>query len=311
MDIVSEISALRTIYGSPRDLVAKKALTKLERHGKAFIALSPFLLISSHGPGGADISPRGDPPGFVKVVDDETLLIPDRPGNNRIDTMENICRNSVVGVIFLVPGLGEVLRVNGNADIVIGEGLECLAQNDRVPKAAIRVHIVETFFHCAKAILRSKLWEPETRIPKTDFPPLGVILADQVAGADAGEGGCHDRERVQDDALLGSVQNDPATAIGRRAPPSTRSSRLADQTTPTRKHARLRARQIARSSRLEKRRVGSLELESRSSRCGSNSVDHHCRPASNCKRLVMTGAGLRRWLGHAWRVFGTQLSRDL
>jgi uncharacterized protein len=185
VEVISELSAVRALYGEPRELVAKKALSKLERHCKAFVGLSPFLLISSQGPNGADISPRGDPPGFVKLVDDVTLLIPDRPGNNRIDTMENICRNPMVGIIFLVPGLGEALRINGTAEIVAGEGLECLAQNDRVPKSAIRVHIIEVFFHCAKAILRSKLWEPDWRLAKKDFPPLGVILADQVAGADA------------------------------------------------------------------------------------------------------------------------------
>jgi uncharacterized protein len=184
MRTVADVSELRALYGQPSGLAVEKSLRRLDRHCREFIRLSPFLLVSTQGPGGADISPRGDPSGFVSVEDDETILIPDRPGNNRIDTLENILHNRRVGIIFLVPGLNESLRINGVAEIVVGPELCRLAHQDRVPKTAIRVRIEEVFFHCAKALIRSKLWDPETRVPKGSLPPLGVILADQIAGLD-------------------------------------------------------------------------------------------------------------------------------
>jgi uncharacterized protein len=184
MQTVADVSELRALYGQPSGLAVRKSLRRLDRHCREFIRLSPFLLVSTQGPGGADISPRGDPSGFVSVEDDETILIPDRPGNNRIDTLENILHNPRVGIIFLVPGLNESLRINGVAEIVVGAELRCLAHLDRVPKTAIRVRVEEVFFHCAKALIRSQLWDPETRVPKGSLPPLGVILADQIAGLD-------------------------------------------------------------------------------------------------------------------------------
>ena len=185
MRTVADVSELRALYGQPMGLAVKKSLPRLDRHCREFIRLSPFLLVSTQGPDGADISPRGDPSGFVSVEDDVTILIPDRPGNNRVDTLENILRNPRVGIIFLVPGLNESLRINGVAEIVVGPELRRLAHRDRVPKTAIRVRIEEVFFHCAKALIRSELWDPESRVPKGSLPPLGVILADQIAGLDA------------------------------------------------------------------------------------------------------------------------------
>jgi uncharacterized protein len=185
MQTVTDVSELRALYGPPMGLAVAKSLRKLDRHCREFIRLSPFLLVSTQGPDGADISPRGDPSGFVSVEDDGAILIPDRPGNNRIDTLENILHNPRVGIIFLVPGLTESLRINGVAEIVVGPELGRLAHRDRVPKTAIRVRIEEVFFHCAKALIRSKLWDPESCVPKGSLPPLGVILADQIAGLDA------------------------------------------------------------------------------------------------------------------------------
>jgi len=182
---LADISELRALYGLPMELAVKKSLPRLDRYCRDFIRLSPFLLISTQGPDGADISPRGDPRGFVSIEDDATLLIPDRPGNNRVDTLENIVLNPRVGIIFLTPGLNETLRVNGLAEVVVGPELSRLAHNGRVPKTAIRVTIEEVFFHCAKALIRSGLWDPETRVPKTSLAPLGVILAEQIAGVDA------------------------------------------------------------------------------------------------------------------------------
>jgi PPOX class probable FMN-dependent enzyme len=185
MRTVADVSELRALYGQPMELAVKKSLPRLDRHCREFIRMSPFLLVSTQGPDGADISPRGDPSGFVSVEDDGAILIPDRPGNNRIDTLENILRNPRVGIIFLVPGLNESLRINGVAEIVVGPELGRLAHRDRVPKTAIRVRIEEVFFHCAKALIRSNLWDPESRVSKGSLPPLGVILADQIAGLDA------------------------------------------------------------------------------------------------------------------------------
>jgi PPOX class probable FMN-dependent enzyme len=182
---VTDVSELRALYGLPMELAVKKSLPRLDRHCRDFVRLSPFLLVSTQGPDGADISPRGDPAGFVSIEDDVTLLIPDRPGNNRVDTLENILHNPRVGIIFLAPGLNETLRVNGLAEVVVGPDLRNLACQGHVPKTAIRVRIEEVFFHCAKALIRSRLWDPAIQVPKTAMAPLGVILADQIAGVDA------------------------------------------------------------------------------------------------------------------------------
>ncbi len=185
MQSLAEVSELRELYGLPGELAVKKSIKRLDRHCRDFIRLSPFLLVSTQGPDGADISPRGDPSGFVKIEDDVTLLIPDRLGNNRIDTLENILFNPKVGMIFLTPGLNETLRINGLAEVVIGPELAELGHEGRLPKTAIRVRVEEVFFHCAKALIRSRLWDPATRVPKNSMAPLGVILADQITGVDA------------------------------------------------------------------------------------------------------------------------------
>lgn len=175
---------LREMYPAPEALVVSKQLTHLDKHCLHFMSLAPLVLIGTRSKAGADVSPRGDPKGFAHVLDSRTFLIPDRPGNNRLDTMENILADPVVGCLFLVPGLGEILRVNGDADLVVGEELEEMAIQGRAPKIAIRVHVKEVFFHCSKAIIRSKLWNPSTFAIREDFPPLGAILADQIAGLD-------------------------------------------------------------------------------------------------------------------------------
>ncbi|QRY70821.1 pyridoxamine 5'-phosphate oxidase family protein (plasmid) [Ensifer sp. PDNC004] len=178
---------LRQIFPAPEALVVSKQLTRLDKHCLQFLSLSPFALIGTRSQAGGDVSPRGDPRGFVHVLDENTFLIPDRPGNNRLDTMENILADPVVGCLFLVPGLGEILRVNGVADIVAGGALEALSIQGRAPRVAIRVHVREVFFHCSKAVIRSKLWNPATFATREDFPPLGEILADQIAGLDKEE----------------------------------------------------------------------------------------------------------------------------
>ncbi|WP_448949950.1 MSMEG_1061 family FMN-dependent PPOX-type flavoprotein [Labrys neptuniae] len=191
---------LRAMLPPPASLVVRKVLPRLDGHCAHFLSLSPFMLIATQGRNGADVSPRGDPPGFARMLDPTTLLIPDRPGNNRLDTMENILDNRQVGCLFLVPGLGEILRVNGDADIVTGPELELLAHQGRMPAVAIRVKVKEAFFHCAKAVIRSKLWTASTHATREDFPPLGAILADQIAGLDKEE--MIERIRVGDQRTL-------------------------------------------------------------------------------------------------------------
>lgn len=179
--------ALRALYGEPQRLARLKQLDHLDAHCRAFIALSPFLVLASAGADGSvDASPRGDAPGFVAVPDARTLLIPDRRGNNRIDSLGNIAANPEVGLIFFVPGINETLRVNGRVEIATDADLLAqFAVNGKAPKSALRVAVREAFLHCGKALIRAKLWTGEHQVPRDRFPTLGRILADQIDGQDA------------------------------------------------------------------------------------------------------------------------------
>lgn len=185
--MVRTVEDLRHLYGEPSERARLKALTKLDRHCRRFIELSPFLVIgTADASGDADCSPRGDAPGFVQILDERTLAIPDRPGNNRADTLSNIIANPNVGLIFFVPGINETLRVNGRARVVTDTGiLDGMAVNGKLPKSAILVTVEQAFLHCAKALIRSRLWDPDTRVERSVYPSLGKILADQIAGVDA------------------------------------------------------------------------------------------------------------------------------
>jgi len=182
VDIVEDIVEIREIYGEPMERTIKKQLPRLEKHSRAFIALSPFLVIASSDPNGrCDASPKGDAPGFVKVLDDATLLIPDRLGNNRVDTIGNLLSSPGVGLIFFVPGVNETLRVNGRARITTDPALlEPLAVNGKVPRSGILITAEEVYFHCGKALIRSDLWNPEKMLKHSDFPSLGRIIAEQI-----------------------------------------------------------------------------------------------------------------------------------
>jgi PPOX class probable FMN-dependent enzyme len=184
MDIIENAVQLREAYGAPSERSLKKQLSRFDKHCRAFIERSPFLVIASADPSGrCDASPKGDMPGFVQVLDDQTLLIPDRLGNNRTDTLGNLLARPGVGLIFFVPGLNETLRVNGRAQITADPGLlEPLAVNHKLPRSAILVTADEIYFHCGKALIRSDLWNPEKQVPWSDFPSLGRILADQIGG---------------------------------------------------------------------------------------------------------------------------------
>lgn len=172
---------LRHTYPPPLERAVLKSRPALDTHMKAFIALSPFLCLGTSSPAGADVTPRGDRPGFVHVPDDHTLLVPDWPGNNRLDSLSNVLENPAVGLLFFVPGMLETLRVNGNADVSFDEAL--VARWDvagRRPRSVLRVAIVEAFMHCGKALIRSRLWAPESQIDRSALPTYGQMLKDQT-----------------------------------------------------------------------------------------------------------------------------------
>ncbi len=187
--VIANTTELRTAYGEPNARSGQKVLDQLDEHCRNFIALSPFCLIgSSAADGRADVSPRGGPPGFVAVLDAHTLLIPDRPGNRQVESLRNVTEQPRVGLLFLVPGMNETLRVSGKAEIVTDPALLTpLSVSGRAPISGLRVTIEEAFFHCGKALVRSRLWDPETQIERSSFPTYGQVLADQIDGADARE----------------------------------------------------------------------------------------------------------------------------
>jgi PPOX class probable FMN-dependent enzyme len=186
MDGIDNPDALRAHFGPVSELARLKQLDRLDAHCRAFIALSPFLVLATaDGHGGVDASPRGDAPGFVKVLDDHTLLLPDRPGNRRIDSFSNIVAHPGVALLFFVPGIDETVRVNGNARIVTdADLLASVPAQGKVPVTGVVITVTEAFYHCAKALIRSHLWDPATRIERSAFPSLGRIIADQVKGVD-------------------------------------------------------------------------------------------------------------------------------
>ncbi len=179
---------LRAIYGAAEDLAVRKCLDRLDRHARAFIAASPVLIMASHdGRGHADCSPRGDFPGFVEVIDDHHLLLPDRPGNNRLDSLVNIIARPAIGLLFLVPSVRETLRVNGTARVTCDPVLlEKHAVDGKLPRTGLLIRVEEMFLHCAKALMRSQLWKPETWPEKGVVASAGRIWADHLkSGLDA------------------------------------------------------------------------------------------------------------------------------
>jgi PPOX class probable FMN-dependent enzyme len=173
--------------GETMDIAIEKNRPKLDKHCCDYINRSPFLCLgTSDAEGKADVSPRGDAPGFVQILDDHTLFIPDRPGNNRLDSMTNIVENSSVGLLFVIPGYNDTLRVNGMAKIVNDKALTANSQiKGRVPKVGILIDVREAFLHCAKALIRSKLWDPDSIQERNEMPTLAHMILDQVAAPEA------------------------------------------------------------------------------------------------------------------------------
>jgi len=186
MNRIADKNNLGQLYGDPSERAVLKQLDHLDKHCRAFIEISPFLVIGTMGNDGlGDVSPRGDAPGFVKVRDEKTIYLPDRLGNNRTDTLLNVLDNSGVGLLFLVPGINETLRVNGNAKITIDSNiLEGLSAQGKAPRSALEISVEEAYLQCAKALIRSKLWEEDYKIERKSFPSLGKIISDQIGRGD-------------------------------------------------------------------------------------------------------------------------------
>lgn len=181
MDITT-LQQLRALYEAPRERAVRKQLAALDAHCRNFIALSPFVVLATGGASGwLDASPRGGAPGFVKVTPLGELLVPDSPGNNRLDSLENIVATGQVGLLFMIPGLDETLRVNGSACLSTDAQALALCRDERrTPKLVIRVTVREAYLHCAKAFLRSRLWDAQSQVARGALPSMGQMINDQT-----------------------------------------------------------------------------------------------------------------------------------
>jgi uncharacterized protein len=180
---VSSIDDVRRRHPSAMSRATDKVLTTLDKHCRAILERSTFCLIGTQGPHGGDVSPRGDPAGFVRVLDDKHILLPDRIGNNRFDSMANLFVNPMIGMLFLVPGMSETLRLNGLGRVTDdAELLAASAVNNRAPKVGILIEVQEAYLHCAKSLNRAGLWDPARHINRNELPSYGDMLADQVVG---------------------------------------------------------------------------------------------------------------------------------
>lgn len=192
------VEALRDIYGEPHERTVAKEIPYLNEHYQAFVRASPFVVLASSGADGLDCSPKGDEPGFVHILDERTLALPDRPGNNRIDNLTNIVADPRVSLLFIVPGVGETLRVNGCAEI--SDDADLLARfavNGKLPRTVLLVRIEAAYFHCSRALVRSRLWDPTRFLERSQLPSPGTMLATTSAGLDAAAYDAELPERVK------------------------------------------------------------------------------------------------------------------
>lgn len=180
---VAAMDIVREQHPKPMTRATGKVLRRLDRHCRAILAYTTFCVIGTQGPDGADVSPRGDPPGFVRVLDDGHILLPDRIGNNRFDSYANLFQNPQVGLLFVVPGMAETLRINGTARVTDDAALLApSAVQGRAPEFGLLIEVKEAYLHCAKAINRSKLWDPSHHVDRAALPSYGAMLTDQVEG---------------------------------------------------------------------------------------------------------------------------------
>jgi uncharacterized protein len=196
MTEICSIAELHAHYGDVSTLAARKEIQHLDRHAREFIARSPFLVMSTaDADGWPDASPKGDAPGFVVVEDDRHLLLPDRIGNNRVDGFKNLMTNPKLGLIFFVPGVDHTLRINGHARLLTAPDMCArFSVNGKPARAVVKILAEQVFFHCGKALIRSKLWQSEARQPTAGLATLGAALADQIGGMTAADA----EEKVQE-----------------------------------------------------------------------------------------------------------------
>ncbi|MFY0583733.1 pyridoxamine 5'-phosphate oxidase family protein [Cystobacter fuscus] len=193
MKTVNDVETLERLYGVPAKSSALKEVDHLHPAYRPFIERSPFMVLATSGPGGLDASPRGDPAGFVVIEDTRTLLLPDRRGNNRMDSLRNILADPRVALLFFVPGVNETLRVNGRASIVIEPSmLERFTFDGKAPRSVLRITVETVYFQCSRALVRSRLWDPAQHVTRPEFPSPGSIL--EALSPDDFDGGEYDRE---------------------------------------------------------------------------------------------------------------------
>ena len=191
--LVTTIAELETLYAAPLPPAVVKETDRISPHDRTLIEASPFCVVATSGPEGLDCSPRGDAPGFVRVADDRTLLVPDRRGNNRIDSLRNLVGDPRISLLFLIPGVGETLRVNGRAVITTDPALlTSFSVNGKAPRSVLAVAVERIYFQCAKAIKRSHLWDSARQVARTSLPSAGDILAQLTGGTVGGE--AYDRD---------------------------------------------------------------------------------------------------------------------
>ena len=182
-NIIGSIDELEEIYGESPKGALKKEIDHISGHYRAFIEAAPFVVVATVGPEGLDCSPRGDPAGFVRVVDERTVMIPDRRGNNRVDSLRNIVRDPRISLLFLIPGVGETIRINGTAQISVDPDLcASFAMQGKNPSSVIVVTVGSIYYQCPKALVRSKLWDPQSIIPRDRLPTTGDILQAITSG---------------------------------------------------------------------------------------------------------------------------------
>lgn len=183
MSRITSVAELDALYGAPVPASLAKVADRVIPTYRALIEAAPFCVLATCGPDGVDASPRGDAPGFVRVEDEHTLMLPDRRGNNRGDSLRNLVADPRLALLFLIPGLGETLRVNGTGEVHAGAALcERFAVQGKAPRTVLVVHVAEAYFQCSRAVLRARLWEPESRVDRASLPTPGRILAEASAG---------------------------------------------------------------------------------------------------------------------------------
>jgi PPOX class probable FMN-dependent enzyme len=190
---ITTVEQLEQLYGETLPASIMKEIDHINDSYRKMIELAPFVAIATGGPEGLDCSPKGDAPGFVHILDDKTLAIPDRPGNNRLDSFRNLLRDPRIAILFLIPGVGETLRVNGRATLSTDPALmQRFEVNGKLPRSVLVVHIESIYFHCSKAVVRSKLWDPGVQVDRKTLPSTGAMIKELAQGKFDGE--AYDRD---------------------------------------------------------------------------------------------------------------------